>query len=206
MSHPWRLAEMSPADAKARLQATQAMIIPAGAIWPRAEHLPLGSDLLILDRVADDLATRLSVPRAPVLPFGVHAPRERRIPGAASLTRKTLHRIMNELIASWDEEAGVRSFLVLTAHAEEPHQEALSTIRTGAVVKVVDILEMELLAPRAAEALRRGDEATALLAHLHPDTIAGAFSSAELLALAERGAVLYEVILGQLVAIGFGEG
>jgi len=193
---------MHPADAKARLQASRSLIIPAGAIWPRAEHLPLGSDLLILERVADDLAARLSVPRAPIIPFGVHAPRERRSPGAASLTRKTLHRTMNELIASWDEEAGVRSFLVLTAHAEDPHQEALSTIRTGAMVKVIDILEMEIRAPKTAEALRRGDEATALLAHLSPETLGTGFTADEMRALAERGEALYDLILARLVAIG----
>ncbi len=196
---------MSPARAKACLQARRALIIPAGAIWPRAEQLPLGSDLLILERVADDLAARLSIPRAPILPFGVHAPRERRSPGAASLTRKTLHRTMNELIASWDEEAGVRSFLVLTAHAEDPHQEALSTIRTGATVKVVDILEMEIRAPKAAEALRRGDEALALLAHLQPDAIDPDIPPEERATLATRGAALHEMILAQLASIGFPE-
>jgi len=193
---------MTPEQAKACLKASRALIVPAGAIWPRADHLPLGSDLLILERVADDLASRLSIPRAPILPFGVHAPREHRSPGAASLTRKTLHRTMNELIASWDEEAGVRSFLVLTAHAEDPHQEALSTIRTGAVVKVVDILEMDIRAPKAAEALRRGDEATALLIHLAPELIGEAFSPHEAATLTGRGAALYELILARLVTIG----
>lgn len=186
----------------ARLQAARALIVPAGAIWPRADHLPLGSDLIILERVADDLAARLSVPRAPILPYGVHAPRERRSPGAASLTRKTLHRTMNELIASWDEEAGVRSFLVLTAHAEDPHQEALSTIRTGAEVKVVDILEMDIRASRDTEALRRGDEATALLLHLAPEVVGSGVAQAEARVMAERGAALYEQILARLVTIG----
>lgn len=196
---------MTPEEARNRLKAARALIVPAGAIWPRSEYLPLGSDSILLDRVADDLATRLSVPRAPVIPFGVHAPRERRMPGAASLTRKTLHRTMNELIASWDEEAGVRSFLVLTAHAEELHQEALSTIRTGAVVKVVDILEMDIRAPKAAEALRRGDEATALLLHLAPDLIGDSLPPHESAAMAGRGAALYELILARLVSIGVGD-
>jgi creatinine amidohydrolase len=179
------------------------MIIPAGAVWPRAEHLPLGSDLLILDHVADDLSRRLEMSRAPVIPFGVHAPRARRSPGAASLTRKTLHRTMNELIASWHEEAGVRNFLVLTAHAEEPHQEALSTIRTGAVVRVVDILEMDIRTPKAADAIRRGDESTDLLLHLAPTLVRSPAGMPDATAAAAaRGAALYELILDRLQTLG----
>ena len=53
-----------------------------------------------------------------------------RFPGGASLRRRTLHRVMNELIESWEEGAGVREFVILTAQASEAHLEALSTIRT----------------------------------------------------------------------------
>src|SRR5207249_3910746 len=37
---------------------------------------------------------------------------------------------MNDLLGSW-EEAGVESFIILTAHGHDPHQEALSTLHTG---------------------------------------------------------------------------
>jgi len=198
--------EMTPAEARERLRATRSLIVPAGAIWPRAEHLPLGSDTLILERVADDLSAALAIPRAPAIPFGVHAPRERRSPGGATLTRKTLHRAMNELIASWDEEAGVQSILVLTAHAEERHQEALSTMRTGAAVRVVDILGLDLAAPVAQEAARRGDEATALLLHLAPGLVRLDWPAAEVVAATARGRALHEHILARLAVVGFPDG
>ena len=51
-------------------------------------------------------------------------------PGGAALRRRTLHRVMNELIESWEEGAGVREFVILTAQASDAHLEALSTIRT----------------------------------------------------------------------------
>ena len=54
----------------------------------------------------------------PTVEFGVHAPAHD-FPGGASLRRRTLHRVMNELIDSWEEGAGVREFVVLTAQASE---------------------------------------------------------------------------------------
>ena len=59
--------------------------------------------------------------------------------GNASLRKKTLHRLLNDLIDSW-EATGVREFILLTAHEHDPHLEALSTVITsGARVRVVEI-------------------------------------------------------------------
>ena len=51
---------------------------------------------------------------------------------------------MNELIESWEEGAGVREFVILTAQASEAHLEALSTIRTDeARVQVIDVFSLD---------------------------------------------------------------
>ncbi len=196
--------EMTAAEARERLHATRALIVPAGTTWPRGEFLPLGADTLILERVADDLSARLGIPRTPAIPFGVHERSEQRTPGGATLTRKTLHRVMNELIASWEEEAGVDRILVLTAHATERHQEALSTIRTQAAVRVVDILGLNVRAAFREEAARRGDEATALLLHLAPGLIRTGMTEEETVAATARGRELHALILDQLAIVGFG--
>src|SRR5438876_310935 len=56
-------------------------------------------------------------------------PPRRSFPGNAAVRRKTLHRWMNDLLGDW-EQAGVDTFIILTAHGHDPHQEALSTLRT----------------------------------------------------------------------------
>ncbi|HEX9165132.1 MAG TPA: creatininase family protein, partial [Gemmatimonadales bacterium] len=139
MSHPWRLKEMTPDECRTRLQTFRRLIVPAGTLEFRAPHLPLGTDTLILERLADDLSARTGIPRAPAVEFGVHARADLTSPGVASVSRKTLHRLINELIASWELGAGVNEVMVLTAHAVESHQEALSTIRASGEVRVVDI-------------------------------------------------------------------
>lgn len=158
--------------------------------------MPLGADTILLDRLADDLSARTGVPRAPAIPFGVHARRDRTAAGAAALTRKTLHRVMNELIAAWEEGAGVRETIVLTAHAAEPHLEALATVRARGVVRVVDILGFDIAAAIREPSFRvAGALETSLLMHVAPELIRDAETVTRLGASAEKGRLAYDYIL-----------
>lgn len=171
---PWCLKSMTPAAVRERLAARPALLVPVGSTEQHGAHLPLGVDTIIIERLADDLSAQLGLVRAPTIEYGVH-PASRLRPGGAALRRKTLHRVMNELIESWEEGAGVREFLILTAQAHEAHQEALSTIRTnGASVTAVDVFAVEfgdLITPE--EGRRPGGRLeTALLLHLAPELVA----------------------------------
>lgn len=113
--------------------------MPVGTTEQHGPHLPLGSDTIIVERLADDLSAQFRVLRAPTVEYGVNAQTEKPFAGSATLRRKTLHRLMNDLVGSW-EAGGVREFIILTAHGQEPHQEALSTLHTRtATVRTVDI-------------------------------------------------------------------
>jgi creatinine amidohydrolase len=205
---PWCLKAMTPAAVRARLSARPAMLVPVGSTEQHGPHLPLGVDTIIVERLADDLSARLGVIRAPTIEYGVH-PASRLRPGGAALRRKTLHRVMNELIESWEEGAGVQEFLILTAQANEAHQEALSTIRTNtATVTAVDVFAVDfgnLVDPGDAREAG-GLVETALLLHLAPESVSeagdgpkpaenGPLSGA---ATAELGARLYALILERI--------
>src|SRR5919109_922571 len=140
---PWRLKEMTPGAVRERLLERPTLLVPVGTTEQHGPHLPLGCDTIIVERLADDLSLIFGIPRAPTVEYGVHTP-SRSFPGGATLRRRTLHRVMNELIESWEEGAGVNEFVVLTAQASDAHLEALSTIRTdGARVLVIDIFSMD---------------------------------------------------------------
>lgn len=203
MPGPLRLKEMTPDRALEVLRATPRLLVPAGTLEARGPHLPLGCDTVILERLADDLSARTGIARTPALEYGVHAVPERLGAGTAALTRKTLHRALNELIAVWEEVAGVRDSLILTAHAADPHLEALSTIRTIGRVRVVDILALEPVA-----ALRQsrsgpwhgGEVDTSLMLHVAPSLVDTARIPPTLLASAEKGRRMYEAIADTLTA------
>ena len=163
---------MTPGLVGERLLQRPTLIVPVGTTEQHGPHLPLGCDTIIVERLADDLSESFAIPRAPTVEYGVHAT-TRPFPGSAALRRRTLHRVMNELIESWEEGAGVREFVILTAQSSEGHMEALSTIRTDeATVQVVDIfsINFESLIERAAP-IQGGEIDTSLLLYLAPHLV-----------------------------------
>jgi len=203
MTGPLRLKELTPGRAAELLGAVPRLLIPAGTLEARGPHLPLGCDTVILDRLTDDLSAATGIVRTPTIEYGVHAVVESSKPGTAALTRKTLHRAVNELIAVWEEVAGVRDALILTAHAADQHLEALSTIRTIGRVRVVDILALESLPPLRevrSGPWHGGEIDTSLMLHLAPDLVDVTQIPPLLPASAEKGARFYLAILETLVS------
>ena len=149
------------------------MVVPVGTTEQHGPHLPLGCDTVIVEHLADDLSAAFGILRGPTVEYGVHAPTHA-FPGGASLRRRTLHRVMNELIESWEEGAGVREFVILTAQASEAHLEALSTVRTdAATVQVMDVFSLEFgpLLERPGAPIQGGELDTSLLLYLAPDLV-----------------------------------
>jgi creatinine amidohydrolase len=142
--HPLRLTELTPGELRSLVAMRPWLILPVGALDAVAPHLPLGLATRLVEQIADDLSARFRVPCAPVLQFGVARPIEDELTGSAGLQRKTLHRVMNELIASWESSAGIRDFVVLSALDFEGQREALGTIRTlRARLQVVDLTGLD---------------------------------------------------------------
>jgi creatinine amidohydrolase len=170
---PLRLKELRPPDVAAALVRDPRLILPVGTCEPHSLHLPLGTGTLIVERLADDLSARFGVLRAPTLEYGVNMAVDGGGNGGATLHRKSLHRILNDLLASW-EAGGVRQFVLLTAHGRDLHLDALSMVMTErSEVRVVDVLATgveDLLEVKRVPL--RGDEAdTSLLMYLAPDLV-----------------------------------
>ncbi|HVB30364.1 MAG TPA: creatininase family protein [Gemmatimonadaceae bacterium] len=170
---PRRLKEMRPAEVAATLAADPRLIVPVGTCEQHGPHLPLGSDTIIAERLADDLSTEFGVLRAPTIEYGVNVATARRFAGNASVRRKTLHRTMNDLIDSWEAE-GVREFVLLTAHEHDPHLEALETVITsGARLRAVNIFGLEFsdLLEGQLEPMHGDEVDTSLLLYLAPELV-----------------------------------
>ncbi|MBA3894670.1 MAG: creatininase family protein [Gemmatimonadales bacterium] len=170
---PWRMKEMVPAAIGELLLRRPTLIVPVGTTEQHGPHLPLGCDTIIVERLSDDLSAAFSVLRAPTVEYGVHTI-SRPFPGGAALRHRTLHRVMNELIESWEEGAGVREFVILTAQASEGHLEALSTIRTErATVTVVDVFGLDFgpLLDQPGAPIHGGELDTSLLLYLAPTAV-----------------------------------
>jgi len=149
-----------------------------------------------------DLSARYGILRAPAVEYGANRDPHRPLPGSAPLGRKTLHRLMNELIEAWEVGGGIREFFLLTAEGHEAHQEALSTLLVQhARVQVVDIFSLDFGDLLAEPGLppQGGELDTSLLLHIAPDLVRlDAAGDTASLASAEKGARLYELILDRI--------
>jgi creatinine amidohydrolase len=140
---PRRIKDMRPDEVAERIAADPRLIIPVGTCEQHGRHLPLGADTLIVEHLSDELSAEFNLLRAPTLEYGVNVDTERGFAGNASLRKKTLHRMLNDLLDTW-ESTGVKEFILLTAHEHDPHQEALATVHTTAArVRVVDIFAID---------------------------------------------------------------
>ncbi|OLC07451.1 MAG: hypothetical protein AUH42_03545 [Gemmatimonadetes bacterium 13_1_40CM_70_11] len=126
---PLHLKSLLPDAVRDALARDPRLLVPVGTCEQHGPHLPLGCDSLIVERLADDLSAEFGILRAPTVEYGVNTATKVAYPGNAAVRRKTLHRWMNDLLGSW-EQSGVDTFVILTAHGHDPHQEALSTLRT----------------------------------------------------------------------------
>jgi len=149
------------------------LLLPVGALDQHGPHLPLGTGTIIADHVASELSRRLGILRAPTFAYGVNLRGSGRFPGTAGLRRKTLHRAVNEIFASW-EDHGVTEFLVVTASRSEPHIDALLMALTSeARTTVIDLFALDVSEHRSggAEPEHAGEIETSLLLHIRPDLV-----------------------------------
>lgn len=170
---PQRLKDLAPADVAGILARDPRLIVPVGTCEQHGPHLPLGCATIIAERLADDLSARFGVLRAPTIEYGVNVSAERDFAGNASLRKKTLHRVLNDLLGSW-EASGVQEFILLTAHDHDPQQEAISTVITRrARVRVVDVFAVQIadLLTAQPEHMHGGEVDTSLLLYLAPELV-----------------------------------
>lgn len=149
------------------------LIVPVGTCEQHGPHMPLGCDTVIVERLADELSAEFGILRAPTLEYGVNVDTALAFAGNAAVRRKTLHRVLNDLIDSW-EASGIREFILLTAHEHDPHLEAMSTVITsGARVRVVDIFALDFsdLLEGQQEPMHGDEVDTSIMLHLAPQLV-----------------------------------
>jgi creatinine amidohydrolase len=164
---------MHPGEIARLIERDPRLILPIGTCEQHGAQLPLGSDTIIVERLGADLSAEFDVLLAPTVEYGVNVETERGFAGNASLRKKTLHRMLNDLIDTW-EATGVREFILLTAHEHDPHLEAMSTVITsGARVRAVDIFSVDFsdLLQGQTEPMHGDEVDTSLLLYIAPELV-----------------------------------
>lgn len=167
------LTDFSWAEVEHHLQHDRRLLVPVGACDQYGPHLPIGSGTLVAEAISAALARDFAILQAPTLHYGVNLPAERAFPGTSGLHEKTLHRLLNDLLASW-EDHGFTEFILLTAHNYDPHVEALASVSgTRARVRAIEVLGIDFsehLEGRGGPQ-HGGEVLTSLMLYLHPDKV-----------------------------------
>lgn len=172
-SEPLRLADLTWREAVRHLREDPRLLVPVGVLLQHGPHLPLGTDTLVVTRLAEEISRREGVLVAPTLPYGAGSERDGEYGGSAPLRGKTLHRILNELVAAW-ESHGVEEFVLLTTHGYGPHLQAMATVASErARVRAVDVHAVDLsdFLETHHGGEHAGELATSLLLHLAPEKV-----------------------------------
>ena len=168
-----RLSRLSWPEVRHLLTHDARLILPVGALDHHGPHLPLGANTLIAECVSLDLSSRLQLAVAPTFHYGLTKPDWAPYPGTGTLRRKTFHRAINELLASWDDH-GIDEVVIVSAQRHEPHIEALLTALTeNATTDIVDLMTIDVadLVEGLPEEERGGELETSLLLFLAPELV-----------------------------------
>lgn len=133
----------------------------------------MGADTIVVERLAQAVSEKTGILVAPTLAYGVSSDIERSYAGSAALERKTLHRVLNELVDSWERQ-GLEEIVLMTAHGYGPHIQAMAAVVADIVrVRAVDIHAIDLAAflQGGSEAEHAGEMDTAILLHLAPELV-----------------------------------
>ncbi len=171
--HSFQLNHLSWPEVRLHLERDPRLIMPVGALDHHGPYLPLGANTLIAERVARTLSGHLRVIVAPTFHYGLTKPDWTPYPDTSTLRRKTFHRAINELLASWDDH-GISEVIVITAQRHEPHLESLlAALTSTSITEVVDLMTIDVrdLVEGHPEHERGGELGTSLLLHLAPQLV-----------------------------------
>ena len=160
-------------DVELHLEGERRLLIPMGVCDQYGPHLPIGASTLISEGVVESLSREFGILQAPTFPLGVNLPCEQRFPGTSGALEKTLHRLLNDALASW-EDSGFDEFILITAYDHDPHVEALASVSgTRARVRVVEVMGIDFSEFLDGEVgpQHGGEVLTSLMLHLRPDKV-----------------------------------
>jgi len=168
-----RLDRLTWPEAAAWFRRDPRLLLPVGTCLQHGPHLPLGADTIVVELLAEAVSKKTGILVAPTLAYGVSSDIEQSYAGTAALERKTLHRVLNELVDSWESQ-GLEEIVLMTAHGYGPHIQAMAAVVADFVrVRAVDIHAIDLAAflRGGYGAEHAGEMDTAILLHLAPELV-----------------------------------
>jgi creatinine amidohydrolase len=159
------------------------VVVAFGATEQHAHHMPLATDALLGDHLAQRLADRLDAFVAPTVRVGCSS-HHLAFPGTLSIADETFHAIVADLVSSLAHAGFARIVLVpthggnfapLAAAVEKlpdaQRQRVVAMTDLGVLVQVAQLGEREFGVPLPEGGLHAGEWETSMLMAIHPDLV-----------------------------------
>jgi creatinine amidohydrolase len=127
-----RIERMTTEELRKALTRDPVVLLPIGATEAHGPHLPLGTDSLQPEAMADMLADRLGGLVAPPIRYGHHSS-TRNMVGTLGVSFDTLRALVRDVLEALVSE-GITKIVILSGHAGHVHMAALK-------VAVSEVLE-----------------------------------------------------------------
>jgi creatinine amidohydrolase len=155
----YKLDELTMAEIKGKVNTKSIVILPIGIIEEHGNHLPLATDSLQVEYIAERVAEKLgnNVFIAPSLRYGVCVSTDK-FPGSISLSFDTMRALIYDILAGFVKN-GFRKIILLSGHGGRAHLQVLRLAAERVVeeksVKILVLCDYELLyEPKGREFLK----------------------------------------------------
>jgi creatinine amidohydrolase len=169
-----KLEDLTWKEIEEYLKSNRQLILPVGTCEQHGPHLPLNTDTLVAERVAEYLSEKTGVLVGPTLSYGVNLPCDREYSGTCSTTKQLLRDFMASLLEWWKGQ-GFERFFLLSAHGDLHHVEALRTADPERV-RVLELydFDMDSILEKQKGAKHAGEAETSVMMYLCPERVRSA--------------------------------
>lgn len=166
-----RLVDLTWKEVEAYLRSNRHMIVPVGTCEQHGPHLPLNTDTLISNKLAEYLSEETGILVGPTLNYGVNLPCDQGYAGTCSTTKELLQGFLGSVLAWWKEQ-GFERFFLLSAHGDPYHIEALEAIDPDAV-RVLELYAYDMtgILEKQPGAKHAGEAETSVMMYLYMEKV-----------------------------------
>lgn len=195
-----RLDQLSWEELAERFRRDARLLLPVGSCAQHGRHLPLGTDSRLTEALGREVCRRTGILLAPPLPFSVVAGEDLGYAGTAGLERKTLHRVLNELVQAWERQ-GLAEVTLLTTNGNPRNIQALAMV----IAETTRVRSIDMRAIDVSHILGPDDRAgtfeTSLMLYLAPELVrdGGRVTELPTAATATKGHEIYEYLVDSIV-------
>ena len=127
------LDELSTNEAKQASAKGTVIILPVGSVEEHGDHLPLGTDSIQPEYIAEETAKKTGALIAPPIRYGI-CNAARNFPGTISIEFDTLYKLARDILAELVRN-GFTKIIVLSGHAGQSHMVALKVAAQNIVLQ-----------------------------------------------------------------------